>query len=378
MKRASLLVAAAVATLPLFAQGYTITGTSDGTTDGDTVYIARLGQMYSLVYTDTATVKGGRYVFTGDCQGCDMRYIVPTHEGSYKKTGIYSFMLENADIAIHTFLADTKKEPEIKGGRNYELYKEYKEITKKWSEPMMPFFMTTIDSTATARQKMEAQQKLDSLRLLEKEEENAFMIAKLPSDFSDLLLGWNFSSTPAPKQTALLEAFKAKGANGKNYRRIMAEVEANAATALGKKFTDFTMPDTVGNSLAISQFVKHNKYTLIDFWASWCGPCRAEMPNVVEAYRKFHDQGFEVIGVSLDSKKEAWLNGIKALDLPWPQMSDLKGWQCEGVKIYNVHAIPANVLVRQDGMIVDKNLRGAALLARLKELFTSAGSSPAP
>ena len=117
------------------------------------------------------------------------------------------------------------------------------------------------------------------------------------------------------------------------------------------------------------EYVKKNKYTLIDFWASWCGPCRAEMPTVVKAYNLYHKKGFEVVGVSFDNNKAAWVKAIAQLKLPWSHMSDLKGWGCAAAPIYNIKGIPANVLVDSKGIIVGKNLRGEDLLNELAKLM---------
>ena len=135
------------------------------------------------------------------------------------------------------------------------------------------------------------------------------------------------------------------------------------------QYVDFEMSTPDGAPIKVSDFVGKNKYTLIDFWASWCGPCHTEMPTIVKAYDEYHSKGFEVVGVSLDHSKSDWVKGISDLNLPWPQMSDLKGWENAGARLYGVHAIPANVLVDQEGRIVAKNLRGEALLLKLAELL---------
>ena len=121
--------------------------------------------------------------------------------------------------------------------------------------------------------------------------------------------------------------------------------------------------------LKISDVVSKNKYTLIDFWASWCGPCRREMPNVVAAYKEYNKKGFGIVGVSLDSDAEAWKKAIKDMGMTWDHMSDVKGWQCEGAALYGVNSIPATVLVAQDGTIIARNLRGEAIKEKLAELL---------
>ena len=149
----------------------------------------------------------------------------------------------------------------------------------------------------------------------------------------------------------------------------MKMIEGKRRNEVGAQFIDFSMADPSGKMIRLSDIVKENKYTLVDFWAFWCGPCRAEMPNVVSAYTKFHDNGLEVLGVSLDESRDAWLKAVDKLHMPWPQVSDLKGWKCEGAALYGVQAIPANVLIDQSGKIVAKNLRAEELHVKLESLL---------
>ena len=151
--------------------------------------------------------------------------------------------------------------------------------------------------------------------------------------------------------------------------KLLNRIVVLEKTAVGQKFTDFTMNDPEGNPVKLSDIIAKNKYTLIDFWASWCGPCRMEMPNVVAAYKEFHKKGFGIVGVSLDRDAEAWKKGIKDLGMTWDHMSDVKFWDCEGAKLYGVNSIPATVLVAQDGTIVARNVRGAAIKEKLAELL---------
>ena len=140
---------------------------------------------------------------------------------------------------------------------------------------------------------------------------------------------------------------------------------------VGNKYIDIALPGLQGNPVKLSDYVPKNKYTLVDFWASWCGPCRAEMHNVVQAYTEFHDKGLEVVGVSLDKDHDAWVQGVSELKMPWPQMSDLNGWECAGAVTYNIRSIPANILINQQGIIIAKDLRGVELLDKMAELMNN-------
>ena len=138
---------------------------------------------------------------------------------------------------------------------------------------------------------------------------------------------------------------------------------------IGQQYTDLEMAAPDGKMHKVSELVGEGKYVLVDFWASWCGPCRAEMPNVLEAYNKYHEKGFEVVGVSFDQKKEPWVKAIGQLKMSWLQISDLKGWQCAAAPIYKIDGIPDNILIDPQGKIIDRGLRGKALHTRLEKLL---------
>ena len=147
------------------------------------------------------------------------------------------------------------------------------------------------------------------------------------------------------------------------------KIDAVGKSDVGAIAADFASIDTDGKAFKLSDFYKGKKLVLIDFWASWCGPCRKENPNVVKAYSQYNSKGFEVLGVSLDEEKMDWINAIEKDKLIWKQVSDLKGWKSQAARLYNVEAIPTNFLIDGAGKIIATNLRGNDLEKKLAELF---------
>ncbi|MBP5714463.1 MAG: TlpA family protein disulfide reductase [Prevotella sp.] len=140
-----------------------------------------------------------------------------------------------------------------------------------------------------------------------------------------------------------------------------------AATDVNNTFVDIALPGPQGQTVRVRDYVGQNKLVLIDFWASWCGPCIRELPHVVKAYDLYHDKGLEIVGVSLDKDKASWLAAIEQTGQKWPQMSDLKGWDCEGALFYGIQSIPANVLINEHGKIIARDLRGEDLLSTIAQ-----------
>ena len=148
-------------------------------------------------------------------------------------------------------------------------------------------------------------------------------------------------------------------------------VDVASATEPSNVFVDISLPGPQGQTESLKDYVGQHKLVLLDFWASWCGPCIRELPYVVKAYDRYHAKGLEIVGVSLDKDKASWLAAIEQTGQKWPQMSDLKGWDCLGAQFYGIQSIPANVLINEHGKILARDLRGDALLEEIESRLSA-------
>ena len=155
--------------------------------------------------------------------------------------------------------------------------------------------------------------------------------------------------------------------NDHPYTKQLDEYIRLAEFKVGSDMPDFELPDKDGNMFKFSSL--RGKYVLVDFWASWCGPCMREMPNVVKLYKECKGKNFEIVGISLDQKKDAWLNAVEKNKMKWIQVSDLKSWATLPVKLCNVSAVPYTILVDPDGKVIALDLRGEELIRKVKEVL---------
>ncbi|PSL46195.1 peroxiredoxin [Chitinophaga niastensis] len=204
-------------------------------------------------------------------------------------------------------------------------------------------------------------------------EQRVKLIIKMNQHTPVLMYALDFLSPRRDKDLILAEVNRLSKAypwleEAKSKKVDMAKAEAIAKkTAIGVAAMDFSQKNVEGKAVKLSDY--RGKYVLLDFWASWCGPCRAENPNVLDNYEKYHNKGLEILGVSLDDKKDAWVKAIKDDGLTWAHVSDLKGWKNVVAQEYNIRAVPSNFLIDKDGKILAVNLRGEELSKKLEEIF---------
>lgn len=342
--------------------GYTIKGTVAGAVDGEYVYLQTSDRAATVL--DSAEVKGGQFKFTGVPE---LAAIPKTLSYSSKEGKMRTMLfLDKGNISVVLDRANSS----VGGTENNDAFTKFMDEYKDMNNEMQEIYNRyRTDSTLNETQRNELMVELDKKEEGQKTYIFNQMSANITKPFGAFLLN-NFGlALEVEKLNGLLPQVPAELASEESIVRLKEYVANTMNTAVGKKFVDFTMKTPEGEDVKLSDFISKNKYTLVDFWASWCGPCRREMPFVVEAYKQYKSKGFGIVGVSLDQDAAQWKEAIKSLNITWPQMSDLKGWQCEGAKLYGVRGIPATVLVDQEGTIVARDLRGDALAKKVGELL---------
>lgn len=317
---------------------FKIEGVAEGAEDGTMVRLRRDdGALWVTI--DSTVVVDGKFAFEGQVDPEFMASIETETDRAY-------VVLEPGKISV-----DIKNR--VVGGTplNDRLQKFYEDGKRLLEEAMA---LTPLceegDSAAMA--------KMDELY----EQDNALTVALIKENIGNGL-GLSMMRRNIyviADDAALLEELRGQideKYQSQAYVKFMTEVmDKILATQVGKQFVDFEVNTTDGVKTSLGEIVKGNRYVLVDFWASWCAPCRASLPGVKALYEKYKEQGFMVLGVSLDNDEAAWRGAIEKFEMSWMQMSDLKGWQSEYSALYGVMAIPATVLISQDGTIVGRNM----------------------
>ena len=365
MRKGFLLAAAGIMALASCQEkgGYTISGTVSGASDGDYVYLQNLNGR-EMVTLDSAVVKGGKFEFKGMPDSVSApKYI--TYNKNDQRMSVMLFVQEG-NINVNMAQGNSK----VSGTPDNDAFQKFMEGYMKMDEELGSIYnIYRTDSTLTKEQRDSLMNVMDKKQTEGMDAIFAQMESNITNPVGVYLLSSFGSSFDVEKIAPLFDKVPQKYASNEALVSLKEYVDNAMKIVVGKKYIDFSMNDVNGKTVKLSDFVSKNKYTLIDFWASWCGPCRQEMPNVVEAYKQYKDKGFGIVGVSLDNDEAKWKDAIKNLNMTWDHVSDLKGWQCEGAGLYGVRAIPATVLVDQEGTIIARNLRGEELAQKLAELM---------
>ncbi|MDH7443999.1 TlpA disulfide reductase family protein [Aquimarina sp. 2201CG14-23] len=348
-------------------KGYSISAETEGFDDGVTVYVNAINQSNRPTIIDSTTIKEGKFkIALPPIESNDLNYL------TFKDVpGNVLYLGENNPIKM-TIYKDSMRSSIIKGGSENQLFFSYLRTMNAYGKERQELSnqYQIASKLKEADKALQLSAKLEEVRTNEKEYRKEIAV-KNPNSLvavmalTDLL---NLKAAPAKqikKIYATVEDTLKTSRLGKNLDRL---IQASVGKIdIGSEAEDFSAPNPEGQLVSLKESM--GKITIIDFWASWCKPCRAENPNVVRVYNKYHDKGLNIIGVSLDRNKDHWTKAITQDNLDWNHVSHLKFWQDPIAKAYGVRSIPATFILDEKGNVIAKNLRGPALESRISELL---------
>ena len=354
-----------VAPFKIFGQ-YSIAGDIKGA-EGQTVSLKQFRDM-QIVEVATTKVEGGKFNFKGNAQYPEFCQLFVGEKGPIQ------FFVENAGINISIDFENIEQS-EVTGSKENDLFVEFVTGLDKFAVQQKQlndqYVALSSSNVATQEAVMNIRAQSERINSARTEFTMNFVMSnsgKIVSAFVFIAVmqmqGLNISQIEQ-----LVNDFDATTAQSQWVQFLKTHVATNKRIEIGQPFPDISLKSPDDNDVSISDIAGKGKYVLLDFWAAWCGPCRNANPYIVELYKRYKDKGFEIVGISLDHNKDAWLKAIKDDNLIWYHMSDLGYWQSAAAKLYSVSSIPYAILLDKDGIIIAKGLHVGDLAAKLAELF---------
>lgn len=376
--------------------GYIINGNIAGNSNGMKV-ILQNDAVYPPVVLDSTVIQNGNFRFKGKLEQPGMYQIIIDKAGKGEAADMLAsrFYLENSDItysghvdSLRTyFWSDEtfRKDPVVRGSATQDLYDQYRKETadlsrqasnlneeylKVYHLPAIEGIFNIEEGIRISREQEKIGKELDIARwnFIEK---NAGSVVGY--DLASQFLEGMYVNLTVPQIGQLTDIItKAWVNNPQMAEGFKAKAEKAKNMALGAKYQDIELMNPEGKMVKLSEYVPEGKYAMLEFWASWCGPCRGEIPHLRHVYKDYKDKGFEIISISIDQKKEDWEKAMKEEGMVWKQLCDPNGFDGPVAKQYNISGVPTCIILDKEGRIFKTDMRGAALDATLQDLYGKA------
>lgn len=354
-----------------------ISGSAAGMPDGSEIYLQELGANNKMIAVDTAIVTNEKFAFTKPQEGKNKLNIITTANAESRL-----LVIQDGEPLQITLYKDSLSSSVIKGGKDNMLFYEYVKSNRERNKEKAQLVQALrkaqsetdgvmVDQYRESLQKIDADFISEKKEVVENNEESMVAIMAL----SDLINAKVLTLEETERYFKGLASQVQASTVGQSVKKYIARQKsqkiAEGLASIGNKAPEFSGPTPDGDVLSLSDTL--GEYTIVDFWASWCRPCRMENPNVVRVYNEYHDKGLNIISVSLDrqGQEDRWKEAIKKDQMDWYHISNLQYWQDPIAKSYGVRSIPATFLLDKNGTIIAKDLRGPQLQAKIKELLGS-------
>lgn len=349
---------------------FELKGTLSNAVGGETIYLEELSPMGKIMLDSTSLDEKGNFAFTHAAPSAGF-YRIKMSEANFAMLVLDS----TQKVTVKANLKDLGNTYSVEGSPDTKVFLDFNDLGKDIqmrSDSLQRAFQAAMGVINMDSSKVDSLNKVFEPVYMSMMEDHQKQVSDIVAKNNSSLAALAGIQQLDPDK--YLDLYKnvyagisTKLPGNKYLSKLKQDIDSYSKIAGGSAAPDFTLNTPEGKPLALSSF--RGKIVLVDFWASWCGPCRKENPNVVKLYKKYHDKGFEILGVSLDDSKDKWVSAIKKDGLVWNHVSDLKGWQSEVCPLYGIDAIPFTILLDKDGKIIAKSLRGASLEQKLEELF---------
>lgn len=309
----------------------------------------RINRVWTTI--DSVKIIDRKFVFEGVCDSARVVFIA--FDRADGESVREPFVFENGDIKIHIDKSGVTAE----GTEQNELLQKYLIIKNEYYTKAEEVYKSFNDSTATDADKAALDAKMSGFEKIITANDIQFATKYVNSVVGNYIFGSSFYSMTIDEKEKIVSLMTPETKAIPRMAEIIAAIAVEKQTKKGQKYTDIQLSDLKGGNLALSSLIGKTDYVLVDFWASWCGPCMKSLPELKTLYAKYKGKKFEILGVSLDDDTLAWKNTVNKQQINWKHISDLKGWKSAGANLYAVRSIPATVLIDKNGTIVGRNLK---------------------